>query len=157
MEELVEQFYAAFNSCDADAMVSCYHPSIRFSDPAFGILQAEDARAMWHMLCENQKGKGFKVEVSQIRVDGNFATAHWEAWYTFSKTGRSVHNRIKAHFQFQNGLIIVHDDEFNVHHWAKQALGFKGWLLGSTSFFQRKLQQQTRSMLKKYMAKNNLQ
>ena len=156
MEELIVRFYEAFNNCDAKTMAQCYHPNVQFTDPAFGQLNPSEACAMWQMLCESQKGQGLKVEVSGIQVDAKSGTAHWKAQYTFSRTGRSVHNSIDAQFQFQDGLIIQHVDEFNLHQWAKQALGFKGWLLGGTSFFQRKLQQQTRSMLRKYMTKNNL-
>ena len=156
MEELIEQFYRAFGACDADTMAECYHANVQFSDPAFGQLSASEARAMWQMLCKSQKGQGLKVEVSQIQLGTNSATAHWQAQYAFSRTGRKVHNRIVAKFQFKDGLIIGHHDAFDLHQWARQALGFKGWLLGGTSFFQRKLQQQTRSMLRKYMTKNNL-
>jgi hypothetical protein len=38
--------------------------------------------------------------------------------------------------------------------WAKQAMGFKGWLLGWTPFFQNQLQHQTYVMLDKFMAKH---
>lgn len=156
MQDLINQFYAAFKALDSHNMNACYHPEVRFSDPAFGALNAQEVQAMWQMLCESQKGKGFKLEFSGIQVEGNSGFAHWEAQYTFSKTGRHVHNKIDAKFQFHDGLIIKHDDWFNLHDWAKQALGFQGWLLGGTGFFQKKLQQQTNGMLRKYMEKNDL-
>ncbi len=34
-------------------MVSCYHDRVVFEDPAFGELQADDACAMWQMLCSS--------------------------------------------------------------------------------------------------------
>ena len=36
--------------------------------------------------------------------------AHWEADYTFSSTGRKVHNVIDATFEFEGGLIRAHRD-----------------------------------------------
>ena len=156
MKSTISTFYTSFQNRDADAMVACYHDEIIFEDPAFGVLKGERAKTMWRMLCESQKGKAFKLEFSGIQVEGNSGFALWEAQYTFSKTGRHVHNKIDAKFQFEDGLIIKHDDRFNLHEWAKQALGFQGWLLGGTGFFQKKLQQQTNEMLRKYIEKNDL-
>ena len=134
-------------------MVSCYHNDIEFKDTAFGILKGEHAKNMWRMLCEN--AKDLKVEVSNIKVDKNDGFAHWDAYYTFSKTGNKVHNIIDATFEFKNGLIIKHTDHFNLHNWAKQALGFKGLLIGRTSFFKNKLNEQTAHLLSKFEATQN--
>ena len=80
-------------------------------------------------------------------------SAHWEAMYTFSQTGRKVHNKIDAKFEFKDGLIIKHTDDFDLHNWAKQALGFKGLVLGNTNFFKKKLHQTTGSMLARFESK----
>ncbi|GAB5566038.1 MAG: nuclear transport factor 2 family protein [Winogradskyella sp.] len=145
----IENFYEAFNNLDAKTMCSFYHDAIVFEDPAFGKLQGDRAKAMWFMLCESQQGKSFKVEASDITAN----SAHWEAYYTFSKTGRRIHNRIDASFEFKDGLIIKHSDHFNLHRWAKQALGFKGLILGGTGFFKSKLNKQTNYLLDKYINK----
>jgi len=50
-------------------------------------------------------------------------------------------------------LIIKHTDDFNLHNWAKQALGFKGLLLGKTNFFKKKLHQTTGKLLAKLESK----
>ena len=150
MQNLIEKFYIAFNNLDAETMVSCYHTDIVFKDPAFGTLQGEQAKNMWRMLCKNQKGKNFKVVSTNIECNDEKGTAHWEAFYTFSKTGRKVHNCIDAEFQFKDGKIIQHIDHFNLHKWAKQALGFKGLLIGNTNFFKTKLQAQTHQLLSKF-------
>ncbi|WP_426430292.1 nuclear transport factor 2 family protein [Winogradskyella sp. HB-48] len=152
MKDLISSFYEAFHQLDANKMVSCYHKDIVFEDPAFGILEGERARAMWQMLCESQKGKDFRVKATNITEN----SAHWEAFYTFSKTERKVHNKIDATFEFKDGLIIKHIDVFNLHNWAKQAIGFKGWLLGGTYFFKKKLQSQTNYLLNKFMAEKKL-
>lgn len=152
MRNLISDFYKAFHQLDANKMTSCYHKDVVFEDPAFGVLEGKKASAMWHMLCESQKGKDFTVEASNITEN----SAHWEAFYTFSKTGRKVHNKIDATFKFKDGLIIKHTDHFNLHTWAKQAIGFKGWLLGGTGFFKKKLQSQTNRLLNKYIVEKKL-
>ncbi|KAA1247763.1 nuclear transport factor 2 family protein [Aquimarina sp. RZ0] len=129
-------------------MISCYHDDILFEDPAFGILKGDRAKKMWKMLCKN--AKDFKVEFSNIKANDQSGSAHWEAWYIFSQTRRSVHNRIDAQFEFKDGKIIKHTDHFNLHRWASQAIGFKGKLLGGTNFFKKKLQQQTNKLLDKF-------
>lgn len=127
-------------------MVSCYHTDVEFSDPAFGLLKGDEARAMWQMLLSRSGGK-LKVVFSDVTA----STAHWEAFYEFSKTGRSVHNKIDASFEFKDGKIYRHYDHFNLWAWSKQALGFSGLLMGYTSFFKNKLQKQTRKILADYM------
>ena len=150
MQQLVETFYQAFKNLDAETMVSCYHDDITFQDPAFGELKGKRAGNMWRMLCESQKGKNFAIEVTNIVCDETKGSAHWEAHYIFSKTGRKVHNIIDAEFEFKDGKIIKHTDHFNLHKWAKQAMGFKGLLVGGTNFFRKKLQSQTLHLLSKF-------
>lgn len=150
MQQLVETFYTAFKNLDSETMVSCYHDDVTFKDPAFGILKGERAKNMWRMLCESQKGKDFVVEASNIVGSNDKVTAHWEAHYTFSRTGRKVHNIINAEFEFKDGKIIKHIDHFNLHKWAKQAIGLKGFFFGGTSFFKNKLHSQTNQLLSKY-------
>lgn len=156
MKQLIEQFYTAFANCDAETMVSCYHEDIVFHDPAFGELHGKHAGNMWRMLCAAQQGKqDFRIEYSDIRTDEQQGTAHWEAHYTFSQTGRKVFNKIDASFEFKDGKIIKHTDHFSLYKWASQAIGFKGSLLGWTSFFKNKLQQQTSKSLKRFEEKLN--
>lgn len=149
-QSIVTKFYQAFTELDAEAMASCYHENVVFKDPAFGTLKGEKACNMWRMLCQSQKGKNFVVEFSNVEADEQTGSAHWEAKYIFSKTGRKVHNKIRAHFEFSDGKIIKHTDVFDLRNWSKQALGFKGALLGGTAFFKKKLQAQTNGMLAKF-------
>jgi hypothetical protein len=74
-------------------------------------------------------------------------------FYTFSQTGRKIHNKISASFVLKDGLIVEHTDTFNLYNWSKQAMGFKGILLGRTSFFKNKLQQRTNSLLNRFEEK----
>ena len=154
MKSLVETFYTAFQKQDAATMISCYDNDIVFHDPVFGELREEDARAMWTMLCQN--AKDLKIEFSNIEASLKKGSVHWEAWYTFSKTGKSVHNIVEATFEFKNSKIIRHTDSFNLHKWVSQALGFKGKLLGRTKFFQNKIQIQTHKTLHDFRMKSKL-
>ncbi len=129
-------------------MVACYHDDIVFEDPAFGVLKGERALNMWRMLCANYKD--LKIAFSEVEANDSTGKTHWEACYTFSQTGRKVHNVIEAKFVFKDGKIIKHNDSFDLHTWAKQALGFKGLLLGGTFFFKKKLNQQTNNLLSKF-------
>jgi ketosteroid isomerase-like protein len=156
MKTLITKFYTSFNNLDAEKMCSCYHNDIVFEDPAFGILKGNRAKAMWQMLCESQKGKDFKVVVSNIKTNDDKGLAHWEAFYTFSKTGRKIHNKIDAKFEFKDGLIIKHTDNFNLHKWAKQAMGIKGVLFGGMGFFRSKLNTQINKLLDKYIEEKKL-
>jgi limonene-1,2-epoxide hydrolase len=151
MKSVIEEFYSAFSIQDGEAMTRHYHENVVFEDPAFGKLEGKRASAMWKMLCESQKGKDFKVRVSEIQSDGKMGSAKWEADYTFSKTGRKVHNVIYAQFDFDGDKIMNHRDSFNLHKWSKQAFGMTGFLLGWTPAFKNKLQVQTNSMLDRYM------
>lgn len=153
MENLIKTFYTAFKNLDAESMVSCYHNDIEFEDPAFGNLKGDRAKNMWRMLCEN--ATDLKVEFSDINTDDKNGTAHWEAHYTFRLSGNKVHNIIDATFKFKDGLIIKHTDSFNLHKWAKQAMGFKGLLLGGTTFFKNKLHKQTGSLLSQFEVSQN--
>jgi hypothetical protein len=53
-----------------------------------------------------------------------------------------VHNRIDAEFEFRDGLIIRHRDRFAFWHWATQALGLTGRLLGWTTLVQDRVRAQ---------------
>jgi len=153
MKELIDKFYTGFANLDAETMASCYHDDIVFHDPAFGELKGKRAGNMWRMLCARQKDKNIKVTFNNVVADDTKGTAHWDAHYIFSKTGRPVHNSIDASFQFKDGLIIRHTDVFDLHRWAGMAMGFSGKLLGWTGFFQKKLHTQTNRLLEKFESK----
>lgn len=151
MKQILTKFYDAFKKLDAETMVSCYHEEVVFQDPAFGKLEGERAKNMWRMLCKN--AIDLKIEFKNIKIDKNIGEAYWEAIYTYRKTGRKIHNKVDANFEFKDGKIIRHTDKFNLHNWAKQGLGIKGFLFGGTSFFKEKLQNQTAILLDRYERK----
>ena len=145
---LIEKFYSAFARRDAETMASCYHPEVEFSDPAFPALRGEEAGDMWRMLCE--RGKDLEIQWSGVRADGASGSVHWQARYTFSATGRRVHNRIDARFEFDGALIRRHRDSFDLWAWAGQALGLKGRLLGWTPMVRKAIQAQAGKALEAY-------
>jgi len=148
-EDTLIKFYTAFSNGNVAQMCECYHPNIKFRDPVFGLLKGVEVCKMWTMLLEKSKGN-IKIEFSEIKANEHTGTAHWIATYNFSKTNRKVVNSVRAHFQFKDGLIIKHTDDFDIWKWAKQAFGWKGILLGWTGFMQKRIHQQALSSLKNY-------
>jgi ketosteroid isomerase-like protein len=149
-DQLIKDFYEAFQRLDGDAMAACYHPEIRFSDPVFTDLKGAQAGDMWRMLCS--RAKDLKIEFGSVQADDSKGSAHWDARYTFS-TGRPVHNPIDATFEFQDGKIVRHVDSFDLHAWAAQALGLPGRLLGAFPFFKKKIRASAMKGLDDYRSK----
>ncbi|HTL97723.1 MAG TPA: nuclear transport factor 2 family protein [Holophagaceae bacterium] len=145
--ELLTRFYDAFARKDAEAMAACYHADSAFSDPVFTLLGHDETCAMWKMLVGRAQDFSLTYEVTgEDRVE-------WIARYTFTKTGRSVVNRVKSQFGFQDGLILAQRDGFDLYAWMRQALGFKGALLGWTRLMQTAVRKEARRSLEAFMAK----
>ena len=150
-QQIIQRFYTAFQQLDYTTMQDCYSDNPVFSDPAFGLLQGEEVKAMWEMLCKN--AKNFSLTYSGIQLlDDEYATCNWTATYTFSKTGRNVINNIKAHMRIENGKITEHTDKFDLWKWSRQALGLPGLLLGWSAFIANKVHKNARTNLEKFMA-----
>ena len=148
--EVINKFYTAFQNLDYETMQSCYSDDAVFSDPVFGLLDAEETRAMWEMLCK--RAKDFSLVYGNIQLlDEEYATADWTASYIFSKTNRRVVNRIKAHMRLKDGKIIEHSDAFAIYSWMRQAMGLPGLILGWTGFMHRRVQKQAKIGLHKFM------
>ena len=148
---LIENFYKSFQKLDGEAMSRCYHPEARFSDPVFPSLAGPEAGQMWKMLCA--QAKNFELTYSDVQADDLTGKAHWEASYDFSATGRRVTNRIDAEFEFRDGKIIKHTDNFDFWKWSRMALGPVGFLLGWTPLVRKKVQRQARERLLRAMNK----
>ena len=150
-DTVVDRFYQAFAQRDAAGMAACYHPDATFEDPAFGPLDRETACAMWAMLL----GRSTDLSVTH-RVEGDsesVVTVHWEARYTFTRTGRPVFNHIEATLTLENGLIRIHRDQFSFWAWARQAFGPIGLLLGWTPWFHGRVRAEALRALAAYRAK----
>lgn len=149
-KEIINTFYTCFSQLDAEGMVACYHPDVVFEDPAFGVLNGEDAKDMWRMLIHRGKSS---LEVKLVNLDSTTSGGHadWVASYFYGQ--RRVINFIHADFKFKDGLIIEHRDHFNLWRWARQAIGFNGLLLGWTPWFKKQVQKQSAAHLHKYQEK----
>ncbi|RTZ06367.1 nuclear transport factor 2 family protein [Flavobacterium sp. GSP27] len=148
-EKILTKFYSAIANADSPTMCNCYDSSIQFRDPVFGLLKGNDVCLMWKMLLEKSKGN-ITIKFSAVKADDYIGSVQFIATYNFSKTNRKVVNRIQAQFQFKDGLIIKHTDDFDIFKWSKQAFGITGYLLGWTGFFHKKIQEQALLSLKKY-------
>ena len=148
-EELLKTFYTCFQRREPAGMTACYHPEVVFSDPVFQTLKGERASAMWHMLIG--RSKDIEILFGDIQADEQSGSAHWEARYTYSATGRKVQNVIHAQFRFQEGSILVHQDTFDLWKWAAQALGISGRLFGWTPLMQQAIQRKAAQTLDAYM------
>lgn len=148
--QIVEKFYEAFSRKDAEAMISCYADDIVFSDPVFGLLQGEEVRSMWEMLCAN--ARDFSLTFENItETDEEYITCNWTATYSFGATGRNVTNHVKAFMRINNGIITEHSDAFRLSTWMTQAFGIKGYLFGWTNFMKRAVQKRARKNLDAFM------
>jgi hypothetical protein len=147
----IERFYSAFQKLDAATMQACYAPGATFQDEAFTLQGPEQIGGMWRMLCEATKARGmahWKLEYSQVTDN----SAHWDATYLFSATGRVVTNHIDASFEFDgNGLIVKHRDRFDFWAWSRQALGPPGLLLGWSPWLRGKVKAQAAANLTRFM------
>lgn len=111
-ERLIEKFYQAFQKRDYKSMNECYHPDIEFSDAVFKDLKGDRAKAMWEMLCS--RAADLDIVFTNVKANDKTGSAHWDATYTFSKTGNKVLNSIDAQFEFRDGKIIKHTDTFDL-------------------------------------------
>lgn len=135
---LIRDFYTRFGRRDAEGMVALYADDVVFSDPVFPELRGEQARNMWRMLCA--RGKDLRIDLGAFDADDQRGTARWDAYYTFSATGRRVCNQVAATFEFKDGRIARHTDVFDFWRWSRQALGPAGLALGWSGFLLRKVQ-----------------
>lgn len=153
-EQLIQQFYTCFQRLDWRCMAECYHDRVFFYDPVFEDLEAQKAKAMWKMLC--QQAKDFSLEFSKVEADSDYGSCVWRATYTFSKTGRRVVNKVKAHFKFHEGKIIEHMDDFDLYAWSRQALGASGWALGWSSLVKNKIRRNAKASLENFIKRESL-
>jgi ketosteroid isomerase-like protein len=149
--QLIQQFYDSFAKLDYEGMKACYHPEIEFKDEVFS-LKGKKAGAMWHFLCSS--AKDLKVVASRIEANDLTGKARWDAYYTFSRTGRKVHNVIDAQFTFKDGRIYRHEDKFNFWRWTSQALGLTGLLLGWTPMVRNKIKKTVAIGIEKFIAQH---
>ena len=149
-KQVIQKFYTAFADKDAETMISLYNDDVVFSDPAFGTLKGINAKAMWKMLLSNKKSQS-QVSFNNIQANDSSGSATWTAIYKYGTKARPVTNHVNATFEFKNGKISKHTDDFNMWKWTQQALGISGYLLGWSNFMKNKIQGETTKKLNAFM------
>ena len=156
-ERTIENFYNAFARLDAEAMGEAYADDVTFEDEVFSLRGKREALGMWRMLCAATKDKGtdvWRLRFGEVKAEGANGSAHWDAHYRFSATGRLVDNSIDAQFQFgADGRIARHRDSFDFWRWSRQALGAPGLLLGWTPMLRTQVRARADGNLRRFMEK----
>ena len=106
---------------------------------------------MWRML--TGRAEDLEVELVEHEAGDERGSARWLADYTFTSTGRKVHNDVRAEFRFADGKIAEHRDSFSFYAWARQALGPAGIVLGWTPVVQGKVRREARAGLDEFLAR----
>jgi SnoaL-like domain len=153
--QTIERLYAAFARLDGEEMQACYAANASFEDEVFKLEGAREIGGMWRMLCDATKSSPDSLaHWKLVTSDITERSAHWDAHYIFSATGRSVLNRIDAEFAFdKRGLIVRHRDRFDFWAWSRQALGAPGWLLGWTPLLRNKVRGRAAASLRRFLEK----
>jgi hypothetical protein len=118
-DRLINRLYTALDRHDHQTMASCYHDAATFRDIAFDLSGKMQLHAMWHMICLTDIRASFQI----LESPPTTALVSLIDDYTYSKSGRHVHNQIESRFQFAGGLIIHHVDDCDPRKWAAMALG----------------------------------
>lgn len=150
---IIEKFYDAFARKDYAEMQTFYRDDSTFSDPVFTHLASAEVKAMWQMLLT--AGRDLSVTYRDVQQDGSIQRCEWHAHYTFSRTGKRVHNIIRTEMEIREGKIFRHQDDFDFWRWSRQALGITGLLMGWTPGLKAKVRQTANQSLRSFMAKNS--
>lgn len=153
-EEILQKFYYAFQTRDKKSMLECYHDEVEFRDPVYGIVKGVAAKAMWLMILE--RGNELKIDFRNIKANETDGSVDWSSTYTYSKTERTICNKVHATFKFRDGKIIFHRDSYSVWRWAGMALGFTGYFLGFTPFIQNQIKSDAVTSLKMYIKRKRM-
>ena len=148
----MEKLYHSFSIGDPIGMKDCYHNNSMFQDPVFGVLKGDRVGYMWEMLLSKKEAE-LKIIYNIIEVDDRHARVHWIATYYYGPRKRKVINNVTANFEFSEGKISRHIDDFNLWTWSKQALGISGYLLGWSSYMKEQIQNKTREFLNSFIEK----
>ena len=146
--KVIAKLYSGLQVKDHRAMAECYHENATFRDIAYSLEGKNQIHAMWHLICETDLTAAFTVKsANDLTGDADLIDD-----YTFKDTGRRIHNEIKSHFQFQDGLIIAHHDDCNAVIWGQQAFGYwKGLVVGLIPFLR---EQKAKSLLAEFIKKH---
>ena len=158
-EQTIRRLYDAFARLDAETMAACYAPDARFDDEVFSLRSGRHIGAMWRMLCSATRDKGaseWRLRYRDVQAEDDGGSAHWDAHYLFSATGRVVDNAIDSRFGFTpEGLIASQQDRFDFWRWSRQALGAPGLFLGWSPMLRRKVRATAAANLATFLARTS--
>lgn len=123
--ELLQRLFTGLMLHDHEKMATCYHEQATFTDIAFDLRGSKAIHTMWHMISETDLRATFRV----TQANDQSGTVKLVDDYTFSSTGRPVHNVIESHFRFKDGLIKEQQDSCDARLWGATALGGLGGFL----------------------------
>jgi limonene-1,2-epoxide hydrolase len=151
-QKIAQSFYEAFQKRDFARMQSLYDRDATFEDPAFGKLNYQQTKAMWHMLCK--RANDLEIQFSILEAKPERVVVQWIARYTYTPNDAKVTNIIKATLLVNNGKIVSHTDDFNFWKWSRQALGFTGLYLGWTPLFKKVVRKSVHKSLDSFIQKH---
>jgi hypothetical protein len=147
-ERLISDFYTCLQTRDWRGMIACYRTDAVFYDPIFENLENEQVPAMWEMLLSGSTD--LQLSFTGVHADDEYGGCTWTARYSYSRRGRRVVNKGRAHFRFVGGKIAEHQDEYSLWSWSSQALGLPGLLFGWAPPMQKKIRRMARKSLEKF-------
>ena len=125
---IVEQFAAAFNHGDVDALVACFTPAGSYVDNFFGAHTGHaELRAMFARMFH--EGTGYRWTMDAVVETPSRAAAEWTFGYVVSdavprSAGRAVRFRGMSLFELEGGKIAAYREYFDTGA-ALLQLGFK--------------------------------
>lgn len=149
--EIIELFFTAFGNLNHRGMNALYSEDILYSDPLFGMLEAQQVRDKWEMICNGIHGLKLTI-VKTEEIDHEYATCRWKAaWYP-ADSKRQIVLEGKSFMRFADGKIIEHSDGFSLTKWIAQAYGLRGQFFGWLHFMKRRVQREHQERLERFSA-----
>lgn len=140
---VVIRFFESYQKNDWQNMARCYHDKASFSDPIYPDLREESIVYLWFSRLAARRVVDLQYRV--LFADDRKAQVEWSGLSPLH--GKSVQIKGLSTFALWDATIVRQVDEFSFVQWSRQALGWKGWLLGSLRFYQARVQRSARSQL----------
>ncbi|ANH80850.1 cyclase [Niabella ginsenosidivorans] len=147
--EIIDRFFTAFGNLNDRDLNALYSDDVIYSDPLFGLLQGQQVKEKWELVCKSVKELQLTV-IKKEEIDHEYATCQWKAEYVSASTGKPVIFYSKSFMRFADGRITEHSEGFRLTQWIAQVYGIKGRLFGWLNFMKRKVQAEYQERLNKY-------
>ncbi|WP_300601123.1 nuclear transport factor 2 family protein [Niabella sp.] len=147
--EIIDLFFTAFKNLDHQAMNALYSDDIVYSDPLFGMLEGEEVKDKWEMVCNDIRD--FRLTVIKTEeIDHEYATCQWKATWISSLSKKQIVFEAKSFMRFSGNQIIEHSDGFSLTKWIAQAYGITGQFFGWLNFMKRRVQRNYQQRLQQF-------